>query len=181
MQSKLIACCITVFAATACGTSQPGADVSTAPNFDQITGQYPEQPAGIPGEAIAPIGSCVSLEGPREKPSLKVVDCGSPANGYKVIQRVSMPDQCVKDAEQRFYLDTPDGGFAACLDYAWSTKDCLSIGKVSVVRAACNDNTAPRREKPISIVYDTQTAGVCPTGGFAHPIRRFTICTEPQH
>ncbi|MBN7314871.1 hypothetical protein I3U70_26145 [Mycobacteroides abscessus subsp. abscessus] len=109
-----------------------------------------------------------------------MVDCGSSTNGYKVIQRVSMPDQCVKDAEQRFYLDTPDGGFAACLDYAWSAKDCLSIGKVSVVRAACDDSTAPNREKPRSIVYDTQTAGVCPTGGFAHPVRRFTVCTEPQ-
>lgn len=91
-----------------------------------------------------------------------------------------MPDQCVKDAEQRFYLDTPDGGFTACLDYAWNTKDCLSIGKVSVVRAACNDSTAPNRERPLNIVYDTQTAGVCPSGGFAHPVRRFTICTEPQ-
>jgi hypothetical protein len=110
---------------------------------------------------------------------LTVVDCGSPDNGYRVIQRVSTPDECVKDADQRFYLNPAEGQWTACLDYAWSNKDCLSIGDITATRTPC-DGTAPKRERPTQVVLNTTSTAGCPTGGFAHPVRRFTICTETQ-
>ncbi|CQA07877.1 Uncharacterised protein [Mycobacteroides abscessus subsp. abscessus] len=148
--------------------------------FDQIPGQFPEQAPGIPGASIAPVGACVSLDGPSTAAKLKVVDCGSPSNGYKVIQRVPTPAECPADVDHKFYMYPDEGEFTACLDYAWSANDCLSIGKVTAVRAACDDASKPKREKPLNLVLNTTTNADCPTGGFPHPVRRFTVCTETQ-
>ncbi|WP_235071234.1 hypothetical protein [Mycobacteroides abscessus] len=102
-------------------------------------------------------------------------------NGYKVIQRVSTPDQCPADVAQKFYMNPDEGQFTACLDYAWSASDCLSIGKVTAVRAACDDTSKPNREKPLKVILNTTTNTGCgPTGGFPHAVRKFTVCTETQ-
>ncbi|SKG14150.1 Uncharacterised protein [Mycobacteroides abscessus subsp. bolletii] len=150
-------------------------------NFNEIPGQFPAQASGVPGASIAPVGACVSLDGPSTAAKLKVVDCGSPSNGYKVIQRVVTPDQCSTDADHKFYMYPEEGEFTACLDYAWSANDCLSIGKVTAVRAKCDDTTQPNREKPLKVILNTTTnVGCGPTGGFSHPVRKFTVCTETQ-
>jgi len=176
-----------VLAITACGhdagssdqpASSPRSTVDT--NFDQIPGQYPLQAPGIPGAAIAPVGACVSFDGPSTNATLRIVDCGSPTNGYKVVQRVATPNECPSDVAQKFYMNPEEGQFTACLDYAWSSKDCLSIGKVTAVRAACDDANAPAKEKPLNVVLNSVTEKDCPTGGFAHPVRRFTVCTQTQ-
>ncbi len=153
----------------------------TVAQFDQIPGQFPPQASGVPGASTAPVGACVSFEGPSSNATLKVVDCGSPTNGFKVIQRVSTPDQCPADVAQKFYMNPDEGQFTACLDFAWSANDCLSIGKVTAVRAACNDTSKANREKPLKVILNTTTnAGCGPTGGFPHAARKFTICTETQ-
>jgi len=150
-------------------------------NFDQIPGQFPHQASDVPGAGIAPVGACVSLNGPSNNATLKVTDCGSATNGYKVIQRVSTPEQCPADVDHKFYMNPDEGQFTACLDYAWSSADCLSIGKVTAVRAACDDTSKPRREKPLKVILNTTTnAGCGPVGGFPHAVRQFTICTETQ-
>lgn len=151
------------------------------PDFDSIPGQFPPQTAGIPGASIAAVGACVSFEGLKTNATLKTVDCGSPDNGFRVIQRVSTPDQCPADVAQRFYMNPEEGQFTACLDYAWSAKDCLSVGKVTAVRAACDDSSKPNREKPLKVILNTTTnAGCGPAGGFPHAVRTFTVCTETQ-
>lgn len=111
---------------------------------------------------------------------MKIVDCGSPTNGYKVVQRVATPEQCARDVDQKFYMNLDEGQFTACLDYAWEPNDCLSIGKLTAVRAACDDKTIANREKPVGIILDSTSADDCPSGGFPHPQRRFTICTQTQ-
>lgn len=169
----------------ACGSSKTTEAVAEPMNnnadFDQIPGQFPPQEPGIPGASIAPVGACVSFEGPSSNASLKVVDCGSPTNGFKVIQRVSTPDQCPADVAQKFYMNPDEGQFTACLDFAWSAKDCLSVGKVTAVRAACDDTSKLNREKPLKVILNTTTnAGCRPTGGFPHAVRKFAVCTETQ-
>lgn len=149
-------------------------------NFDQVPGKYPVQDLGIPGADTAPVGACVSLAGPQLDPVFSVVDCGAPTNGYKVVQRVRTPDECPNDVDQRFYLNPEGGQWTACLDYAWSIHDCLSIGHISATRVACDDQTTTNREKPTQVLLDSTTAADCPDGGFAHPVRKFTICTETQ-
>ncbi|WJJ56617.1 LppU/SCO3897 family protein [Mycobacteroides abscessus] len=184
MAIKLVCAVLAVAAATAAcnGADSPAVTPRATPQqaFDQIPGQFPEQAPGIPGASIAPVGACVSLDGPSTAAKLKVVDCGSPSNGYKVIQRVPTPAECPADVDHKFYMYPDEGEFTACLDYAWSANDCLSIGKVTAVRAACDDASKPKREKPLNLVLNTTTNADCPTGGFPHPVRRFTVCTETQ-
>ncbi|SKG18555.1 LppU/SCO3897 family protein [Mycobacteroides abscessus] len=164
------------------GDSPIGTSAVTAQDdFNQIPGQFPAQASEIPGASVAPVGSCVSLDGPSTAAKLKVVDCGSPSNGYKVIQRVSTPAECPADVDHKFYMYSDEGEFTACLDYAWSANDCLSVGKVTAIRASCNDTSKSKREKPLKVILNTTTnAGCGPTGGFPHAVRKFTVCTETQ-
>lgn len=168
------------------GRAQSDAASTTGPagtkaDFNEIPGQFPPQESDVPGGSVAPVGACVSLDGQSHNAKLKVVDCGSPSNGYKVIQRVSTPAECPADVDHKFYMYPDEGEFTACLDYAWSANDCLSIGKVTAIRTACDDASKPKREKPLKVILNTTTnAGCGPTGGFPHPVRKFTVCTETQ-
>lgn len=176
----------TGFLAVSCGqsahsTAPEPSSAASQQTFDEIPGQFPAQTSGIPGASIAPVGACVSLDGPSTAAKLKVVDCGSPSNGYKVIQRVSTPAECPTDVDHKFYMYSDEGEFTACLDYAWSANDCLSIGEVTAVRADCDGASKSKREKPVKVILNTTTnAGCGPTGGFLHPVRRFTVCTQTQ-
>ncbi|MHA7661346.1 LppU/SCO3897 family protein [Mycolicibacterium sp. HS_4_1] len=133
------------------------------------------------GAQLAPVGACVSLQGAPPEPSLSVVDCGSANNGFKVVQRVSTPAECTPDVDQRFYMNPEGGQFTACLDYAWSSKDCLTISKYSATRVACDATGVGDREKPVNVIADSTSIAGCPTGGFAHAVRRFTVCTQTVH
>lgn len=181
--------CLPALVFPACSSDHPAAADKTSASasegvqadFETIPGQFPPQASGIPGASIAPVGACVSFNGPSTNASLKVVDCGSPDNGFKVIQRVATPKECPADVAQKFYMNPDEGQFTACLDFAWSAKDCLSIGKATAVRAACDDSSKPNREKPLKVILNTTTnAGCGPTGGFPHAVRKFTVCTETQ-
>ncbi|OCB52165.1 hypothetical protein A5722_28230 [Mycobacterium vulneris] len=97
-----------------------------------------------------------------------------------VVQRVATPEQCVRDVDQKFYMNLEEGQFTACLDYAWRADDCLSIAKLTASRVACDDKSIENREKPIRVILNSVSASDCPSGGFPHPERRFTICTETQ-
>lgn len=173
---------------SACGNN-PGPSVGTPSpvstsavlnvDFEHIPGEFPPQQPGIPGASLAPVGACVSLGGASTNATLNIVDCGSPAGAFKVIQRVSTPDQCPKDDDQQFYMNPEEGQFTACLDLAWSAADCLSIGKMTATRTACN-SAEPKRERPLNVVLNSESANDCPAGGFAHPVRRFAICTLSQ-
>lgn len=158
----------------------PQSTQSEPTNFDEIINQFPPLDHEIPDSAAAPVGACVALSGTRTSPSLSVVACGSPQNGYKIIQVVATPAECVVDADQIFYTNPPEGQWTACLDYAWSNADCLSISKITAVRVRCDDTTIPRREKPISVLIDVADAEECGEGGFTHRVREFTVCTETQ-
>ncbi|MBN9636481.1 MAG: hypothetical protein J0H22_15050 [Actinobacteria bacterium] len=121
------------------------------------------------------------MDGPRSNPRLLVVGCGTKAAAYKVVQRVETPGQCVADVDDKFYNNPPGGQWTACLDYVWSSQDCLSVGLgYSAFRVACDDRTVRNREKPTQLLADTTSANGCPDSGFAHPVRRFTVCTETQ-
>ncbi|SKS82197.1 Uncharacterised protein [Mycobacteroides abscessus subsp. massiliense] len=167
----------TIDRASATSSSQP---TSTAV-FDNIPGQYPTQAPDVPGAKSAPVGACVSLEGKRDAPKLNVVDCGSPTNGFKVVQRVSTPDQCPKDVDQRFYRYPEDEGeWTACLDLAWSANDCLVTNQTSARRVACDDKNAANRVKPVAVLLGVTDISGCTETGYAHPERKFTICIETQ-
>ncbi len=158
-------------------------DASSNQHFDAIPGQYPSAPPPVvAGQDQAPIGACVNLSGTTSKAVFRVTDCGAPDTNYRVIQRVSTPSECVGDADRRYYnLDSSGTGWTACMDLAWAQNECLIIQNISVQKVSCADSDAQGRQKPVALLTDTTSVNGCGTGGgFAHPVRRFTVCTEMQ-
>lgn len=149
-------------------------------DFTNIPGQFPT-PGSLTanGQAEAPIGGCVNLGGELANSSLTVVDCGSAKNTYRVIKRVNVPQEC-GDTDRSFYHNSKaTGQYAACLDLAWDSSSCIGFGQ-PVRKVACTDTTVPNRVKPVKVVLNTTTLDGCPDGGYKHPQRRFTVCTETQ-
>ncbi|WP_083337984.1 LppU/SCO3897 family protein [Mycobacteroides franklinii] len=132
------------------------------------------------GRDAAPVGACVNLSGEKINASIRTVPCGSSDNNYIVIQRVNFPTDCVADADRRYYHNSKQGEFTACLDLAWSPASCISIDSPKVVRTACDDAQAPNRYRPIKVVLNTENVDSCPDKGFPHAVRKFTVCTETQ-
>lgn len=149
-------------------------------DFANIPRQFPTPGSLTPsGQAEAPVGGCVNVSGPLVNASLTVVDCGSGKDTYRVIQRVNVPQEC-GDADHSVYANSAaTGQYTACLDLAWDTSSCISLGQ-PVTKVACTDTNASKRIKPIKIILDTTTLDGCTEGGYKHPQRRFTICTETQ-
>lgn len=161
-------------AATASSTKQELTD------FTDIAGQFPS-PGSLTanGQAEAPVGGCVNLGGELVNASLTVVDCGSAQNTYRVVQRVNVPQEC-GDTDRSYYHNSKAlGQYTACLDLAWDKSSCISLGQ-PVTKVSCNDTAAPNRIKPLKVILGTTTLDGCTDGGYAHPQRRFTICTETQ-
>lgn len=151
-------------------------------SVENIPGQYPDSNAVAVGGAAAPIGGCVSLRGPRARALLSPVDCQDPRANYRVIQRVAKPHECVGDADRQYYQNDKDGEWTACLDLAWNSRNCISFeSKDLVSQVDCADSKALNRERPTQLLLNSATAAGCTYGGFAHPIRRFTVCTETQN
>ncbi|WP_420872459.1 LppU/SCO3897 family protein [Mycobacteroides salmoniphilum] len=155
----------------------------TKVQFNEISGQFPSRDKEVPaGSENAPVGACASLSGKTSAATFKLTDCDNPDSNYRIIQRVATPNDCVKDADRRYYNLGDDGTeWTACMDLAWRADSCLSVQKVAVRRVSCNDTTAENRQKPVRVISNVETVNDCQSGvGFAHPVRRFTICTETQ-
>lgn len=150
-------------------------------NFDDIPGQIPANSTTTPaGQAAAPVGRCANITGPRADSKLEVVDCVSAGASYKIVQRVAYPTECVADVDKQYYHGGVDSQWAACLDYLWKSDQCLSVTKDLTMRVQCNDHKAQNVQLPTKVILNTTTTANCLTGGFAHPVRRFTVCTETQ-
>lgn len=157
--------------------------VESKPQFNEIPGQFPSRNNEVPaGAENAPIGACVNLSGKTSAAVFNLTNCDSPDSNYRIIQRVATPNDCVKDADRRYYNLGDDGTeWTACMDLAWRADSCLSVQKVAVRRVSCNDTNAENKQKPVQLISSTETVNDCASGsGFAHPVRRFTVCTETQ-
>ncbi len=149
-------------------------------DFADIPGQFPS-PGSLTanGQAEAPVGGCVNLGGELVNASLTVVDCGSDRNTYRIVQRVNIPQECGDTDRSYYHNSEATGQYTACLDLAWAKDSCISLGQ-PVAKVVCTDTNAPKRIKPLKIILDTTTLEGCPSGGYKHPQRKFTVCTETQ-
>lgn len=164
--------------ATASSSSQALHQEST--DFSNIPGQFP-MPGSLTdnGQAEAPVGGCVNVDGPLVNASLTLVDCGSAKNTYRIIKRVNVAQEC-GDTDRSFYHNSKaTGQYTACLDLAWDSSSCIGLGQ-PVTKVACTDTTVPNRVKPVKVILNTTGLEGCPDGGYKHPQRRFTVCTEDQ-
>ncbi|SHS48618.1 Uncharacterised protein [Mycobacteroides abscessus subsp. abscessus] len=188
MTLKAIAAITLVVAVvTGCQDSNRPATASTnaAPpagtNFASIPGEFASPAATTQaGAEEAPIGACVKVTGKPWEAGMRAADCGGPDATHRIIQRVTTPDECVSDIDRRFYQNTAAGEWTACLDIYWAFTDCLSVTDDGTHRVSCADQSAPTRVRATKVVLDTSTADMCPEGGYDHPERKFTICTETQ-
>lgn len=133
-----------------------------------------------PATTFGKVGDCVSLSGAdKDHPNLASAQCGDQASNYRIIAVKSRKDQCPTDSDQRFRQWDTEGQQTICLDYDWAAGSCMSIGGEAwhAVRVPC---TTGKAEKPVKVNLDTTSVDGCPSGGFAHPVRRFTVCTETQ-
>ncbi|SKT85252.1 Uncharacterised protein [Mycobacteroides abscessus subsp. massiliense] len=163
------------------GTTTSSAVEYFKPSFDDIPGQYPNpQQVSSPVEVGYPVGTCVKVYGSRSHTEISAAECGSLESNYRIIQRASDPRQCVSDADRLYYHNGKDGEWAACLDYAWTPESCISITASSVERTDCDDPKAPDKVKPIRVIVGVTDVSSCRSGGYAHPVRRFTVCTQMQ-
>lgn len=148
-------------------------------DMENVPGRFPS-PAALTddGQSIAPVRACVSISGPNVAASLSVVDCGSKEHTYTVVQRVITPDQC-GDADRPFYGTKPGTGeWTACLDLAWDSEYCINIMNPDVTKVSCDDHNAQNRYRAVKIIPNSVTTRACPDNGYAHPLRRFTVCTQ---
>lgn len=151
-------------------------------DFTSIPGQFPAPGALTSvGETRAPVGACVTMSGDLNNTQLEAAECTSLQANYRVIQRVSTPDQCVADADRRFYENSPQGQYTACLDIVWDGKDCYALEKF-IRRVACAQSSGQQLQKPVKLITSTTNANDCPNDGavFPHPVRRFTVCMQTQ-
>ncbi|TDZ93524.1 hypothetical protein [Mycobacteroides salmoniphilum] len=148
-------------------------DILSAMRAGQIPNEFPivTEDAG----AELKQRDCVNLDQELGKTRLNKVQCGD-TSAFRVIQVVSIKEQCVDDADLTYSSVTKR--YVACLDYDWSADRCLMVKQGRPVRKV--DCATPDSERVEAIVISTDNTLNCSQGGFAHPVRRFTVCTEAQ-
>ncbi|SKP55672.1 LppU/SCO3897 family protein [Mycobacteroides abscessus] len=148
-------------------------------SFSPIAGQFPPDTKTINPDF--PAGTCVNLHGSRTNAQVDKAGCGSPENNFIVVQQVQKPSECVGDVDQKYYTNTAGRGeWTVCMDYYWVQGSCLSMNGFEIKRVKCDDRTKPAREKPVRLALNSTSISSCPSGGYAHPVRRYVVCTETQ-
>lgn len=166
---------LSMIAMSGCQSAPPAEP--PGPNYAKIPDQFPDPATTTTaGAEDAPVGSCVKITGKRTNAAMVLTKCESPDATHRIVQRVVEPKDCVRDVDRRYYRNTPAGEWTACLDLYWANPGCLSITDEATRAVACNDTTAPRRFRATNLVLNAPNGNMCT--GYAHPIRRFTICTE---
>ncbi|MFD4295200.1 hypothetical protein ACFWPA_19425 [Rhodococcus sp. NPDC058505] len=167
-----------VFAVGAC--SAPTVEGTASAQVTAITGQDVGDGGGST-DFRAEVGDCVNLGGSVDAAEIEHATCGSMDSNYKVIGKASENAQCPSDADQVYYetYDSVEQG-ALCLDIDWVVGGCMSVPDSSdePFRVECTDPTATWVERVTAIVEDVTDVERCEEGGFTHPDRRFTVCTE---
>lgn len=181
----LAAATVSCSSGTVEGTAAPqdssisAADRASAP-LTTISGQDVGDGGGRT-DFRAEIGDCVTLGGTIDAAEIESATCGSMDSNYKVIGKASENSQCPSDADQVYYetFGSIERG-ALCLDIDWVVGGCMSLpdGDAEPFRVECTDPSAESVERVSQIVEGVTDVEQCEEGGFTHPDRQFTVCTE---
>jgi hypothetical protein len=140
-----------------------------------------QQPGRNATSDFGKLGDCIYLRGvSNQTPTIEPTACGSAHSNYRIVQIVRGSEQCTKDVDQRYRYTIANEPAAICLDYDWSSSNCLAIGTAKAwhaIAVTCANPPLRPAERPIAVVYNTKDVNQCPDGGFAHAIRGFTVCT----
>ncbi|MGL4306154.1 MAG: LppU/SCO3897 family protein [Mycobacteriaceae bacterium] len=127
--------------------------------------------------ASAPeIGSCASVTGPLTSIVFTRLPCDDAEASHRVVQVVRDPSSCVADVDQKYYTNTSSGEWSACLDYNWTTSRCIDRTGDNAATINCDESTKDHY-RPTKVIVGDGTGSKCQDGGFAHKVRKFSICT----
>ncbi|MGW0177652.1 LppU family putative lipoprotein [Rhodococcus sp. NPDC003322] len=175
----LVAASVACSAETVEGTAEAQDTTISAP-VPTIVGQDVGDGGGRT-DFRAEVGDCVQLGGTVDAAEIDKATCGSADSNYKVIGKASKNAQCPSDADQVYYetFGSIEQG-ALCLDIDWVVGGCMSVpdGDEEPFRVECTDPTASSVERVTEIVEGVTDVERCSEGGFTHPEREFTVCTE---
>ncbi|ATL68084.1 hypothetical protein GZH49_31635 [Nocardia terpenica] len=122
------------------------------------------------------VGGCISLTTTGETPRIDRVTCSDSRSNYRIAALSDYPAGCPTDVDQKFFTTTESGEpETLCLDYAWMPDQCLQIRDNKATPTPCGTTGS---ERPAQLITDTTSTDKCRTGGYTHPTRRFTVCTE---
>ncbi|WP_457156351.1 LppU/SCO3897 family protein [Mycobacteroides abscessus] len=128
----------------------------------------------------ADVGTCGQLAGTPANPTFERLDCSNFKANYRIMQVANTPNECVQDVDRRYYRNFQGREYTACLDYNWDEQTCISMITPIPQKVACADKSADKREKATKILTSATDTSGCPSGGYTHTVRRFTVCTETQ-
>ena len=142
--------------------------------------EYPKIP-DVKVQGAPQRGSCVSIDQGGGPSGFKIRGCDSGHAEYRVIQIATQPDECVIDADRR-YFSAANTHFTLCMDYNWNAKNCIQIGPAASVRAvACSPQHGRTVYRVDGVIEGGTDLGACPgLLGFTHNYRKFTICVKKQ-
>jgi hypothetical protein len=161
--------------------------IASAPGTDSSLRSAPEKPVNFPqsqlviGPLIAgapAVGACGALSGSAANSRFDPESCDSERANFKVVQVASEPGACSSDVDQRYYHSAESGSWAACLDYNWTADKCLHIQGWNVSVVDCG-RKIKGSERLTQVLVGNVAPSVCESGGgYPHPKRQFTVCTE---
>lgn len=123
------------------------------------------------------LGQCVSLSDATGKFTQK--DCKD--GTYRVVQVVTMPDECVSDVDQKAYWGnrSTQEFYTLCLDIAWNPDKCFEVLKnVFSDPMSCSFSRADRtRVTAVRVVDNSSDRAVCGRDDASvKDVRRFVVC-----
>ncbi len=157
------------------GSSDP-VGASDSGTFANIRGELLEASKQSP---LGAVGDCVNITGPsKNDATVQKISCGDKSAAYRIFQLADEPRDCAADSDQRYApRATDEGNLILCLDYNWAHGLCIYPGSARGPWHAVRNDCHSGGERPVEVQYDTANAQGCPTGGYPHQERRFTICS----
>ncbi|AMT70530.1 LppU/SCO3897 family protein [Mycobacteroides immunogenum] len=152
---------------------------SESDNFSDIDREFRPSTERSP---LGGVGDCIALSGPAKNDvTIQKVDCSAKDATYRIFQLTRQSHECASDSDQEYApKKTDEGDLFLCLDYNWSRDLCIFPGAATGRWHAVRDVCGPGGERPVKVLYGVANAQDCKAGGFAHPVRKFTVCTETQ-
>lgn len=151
------------------------ADDPESPVVVYASTDFTQLPAGRDDGNSTGQAQCVSVDTTVEPPVVNEQTCGSSQSTFRVIDRVGHDSDCVSDADVIYSWASGAVLGALCLDYDWGNGQCLRITEHTAAKALCSESDVVR---PQFAVIGAVDVSYCPSGGIAHPVRRYTICTS---
>lgn len=146
-------------------------------SFAHISGQLSAQ-SNVPN-APYKIDQCINLTGSgmAALASAARTCAGVDAGAYRIVAVEKQPAQCPSDVDQKYFHGDVAVSYSLCLDINWQRDSCIATTATTAETVACEPKRAGLQAPSRVLTAVTSLAG-CTSGGYVHPVRRFTICTE---